>query len=219
MRVFVSLAVSMVVCKLVLTAMPLDFKTEGQRVMLLWPALAGILVYGAIGVVILRRSGFTTMTTTPRGVLVAMVQGAAIGVATSLIDWVSPVSTTLGVNEMHHPLPEALPVYWYGAVFSEIWYHLLPVPVLMLACRRIADDQRRVFWLVLILLSTWEGRRFFTDPLLQTPFGTILFCITYAANASEIWLFRRHGFMAAVVQRMSSYAIWHIAWPAISGRM
>lgn len=214
MRVFGWLALSLVACRLVLNFFALQLKTDGQRLMLEWPVLAGIILYGAAGTVLLRYSNFSRMGATPRGLAIAVVQGCAIAACTIAVDIVIPVAGFLGLAELHHPLPAAIPFYWYGAAVSEIWFHLLPVQLIFMAAARFGDRER-AFWFALVVIAAWEGRRFFTAPQQHTPTGTILFMISYAANAGEIWLFRRYGFMTSVAQRMTAYALWHIAWPLI----
>ena len=203
--IYAGLIASLVVCRLLLATTALDFKTEGQRTIFSWWVLAAISVYGALGVYLMQRASFPDMWNR-RGQLIAAAHGAVIGLATIALDIIKPMAP------IHHPLPEALPFYWYGAVISEIWFHLLPVPLLILVLGR---NKERAFWIALIVLSNWENRRFFTTPEMWTALDLARHLVTFAANASEIWLYRRYGFLAAISQRLVSYSLWHIAWPAL----
>ncbi len=214
MRVYAYLVASLIACRLVLHCARVDFQTAGQRLMLEWWFLALLAVYGAIGVSLLRRTGFPGVGTSRRGVVVAAVHGVPIGVATIVIDLLRPVPAA------HQPLPEGILLYWYGGVISEIWFHLLPVPLFVFAASNLLSRGRHhepIFWLAAGVLSFWEGRRFLTQLELWNVLDAAAAFVTYAANLSEIWLFRRFGFMAAIMQRMASYALWHVLWPWLRG--
>ena len=214
MRTYAGLIASLIGCRLALAFVSLDFKTAGQRLMLQWWFLAAIAIYGALGVLLLKRTGFSGMSTTRRGALLAALHGALVGLATIAVDILRPLPS------IHHPLPEGLLVYWYGGVISEIWFHLLPVPLFVFAGSNLllrGRHQERVFWIALVILSAWEGRRFFAQPETWDAIEIARNAVTYLANASEIWLFRRFGFMAAITQRMTGYALWHVAWPLLRG--
>jgi hypothetical protein len=199
MRVYAALIATLVACRVALSYVPLDFKTPGQQLMLEWWFVPAIAVYGALGVLLLRRTGFPGAGTTRTGAMAAALHGLLLGLATVAYDFYQPA------RDLHHPLPEGILFYWYGGVVSEIWFHLLPVPLFVFVLSNLflrGRHQEAAFWMALVLLSAWESRR-----------GFML--IPYLANASEIWLFRRFGFTAAVAQRMVIYAVWHIAWPAM----
>ena len=216
MRVYALLIASLVATKLAIGFVAIDFKTAGQALMFEWWFLAVLAVYGAAGVLLLRPAGFPGVATNRRGVLIAGAHGIPLGLAAIAVDAVRPLEEVLHLASAHHPLPEGLLVYWHGCVVSEIWFHLLPVPLLVFLGSRLKDRQA-VFWVVACLVSFWEARRVLTDPDLWVATEIVRAGITYAANLSEIWLFRRYGFLAAIAQRLTSYALWHLAWPLVRG--
>lgn len=216
MRIFASLIASLVGAKLLLDAAPLAFVTAGQELMFRWWFIAVLSLYGAMGVLLIPRTGFAGMSTTRRGTVLALVHGTVVGLCTIAVDAIRPVEEVLKVDSAHHPLPEGILVYWYGAVVSEIWFHLLPVPLFVFVIVHLTRRQERqevAFWIAAAVLSLWEGRRILTDSELWVPIEIVRSAITYAANLSGIWLFRRFGFMTAVEQRLASYAWWHVLWP------
>jgi hypothetical protein len=218
LAMFACLAGTLILCKLILAPVALDYKTEGQRIVFTWPALAAISAYGFLGVYLSWKAGFPPMWNermqSGRGPIIAAAHGLVVGLAAVALDSIRPVAEVLGLKSVHIPLPEAIPFYWYGAVVSEIWYHLVPVPLFILVFGG-KHHRQKAFWAALIILSAWENRRFVTNPALWNAIECLRNLQTYAANASEIWLFRRYGFLAALLQRLASYSIWHIAWPAI----
>lgn len=222
--IYAAIVASLVACRLALAGAALDFKNPGQRLMLQWPALAALAAYGAAGVALCARAGFPPLWNAGlaqgRGFLLAVAHGVPIGLATIGMDLARPVAAVLGVETAHIPWPEAVPFYWYGAVFSEIWYHLVPVPlvVYLVAFRlRRGAGQEAAFWVALAVLAAWENRRFFDDPALWDATEALRNAVSYTANASEIWLLRRYGFLAALGQRVTIYSLWHVTWPALQG--
>ena len=133
LAIFACLAGTLVHCKLLLAPVALDYKTEGQRIIFTWRALAAISAYGFLGVYLSAKTGFPPMWNEPmqsgRGPLIAASHGLIVGLAAVALDSIRPVAEVLGLKSVHIPLPEAIPFYWYGAVVSEIWYHLVPVPL------------------------------------------------------------------------------------------
>ena len=208
------LVATLIACKLLLSSANLDYKTEGQRVVFQWWALAAISACGLLGVYLSQKTDFPPMLfDSTRGPALAVSHGVVIGLTAILLDYIRPVAEVFGLTSIHIPLPEAVPFYWYGAVVSEIWFHLLPVPLFILVFGG-KRHREKAFWAALIILSAWENRRFFANPALWNAIELARNLQTYAANASEIWLFRRYGFLAALLQRVTIYSLWHIAWPA-----
>jgi hypothetical protein len=50
--------------------------------------------------------------------------------------------------------------------------------------------------------------------LRELGFGTMaaVFAQDYALNLAQAWVFRRAGFLAAIVVRVVFYLIWHVLW-------
>ncbi len=167
MRLYAWLIASLIACRIALSFVPLDFKTPGQRLMLEWWFLAAGAAYGAIGVLLLSRTGFPGVATTRKGAVVAAAHGLVFGLATVAYDFLRPMPN------LHHPLPEGLLFYWYGGVVSEIWFHLLPVPLFVFVVSSLllrGRHQEPAFWVALLLFSGWEGRRdFMSSPTPRTP--------------------------------------------------
>jgi hypothetical protein len=46
-------------------------------------------------------------------------------------------------------------------------------------------------------------------------FGAGLFIFIFAGNLIPITLFRKYGFLAPVIWRLTDYSLWHGIWPMI----
>ena len=216
--VYAWLVASLVACRIALAGTQIDFKNAGQRLIFDPAILAAMAAYGVVGVLLIRPTGFFGMRTTVRGARLAAALGVLLGLASIAVDIVRPIEQVLGIPSAHHPLPEGLLFYWYGGVISEIWFHLVPAPLFVFAFSNLllrGRHQDAVFLVGLLLLAGWEDRRFLLDPSRWEAIEGARTAVTYAANLTEIWLFRRYGFTAAITQRMTSYALWHVAWPAL----
>ncbi len=193
--------------------------------MVKWPFVFSISLWGAVGVVLARRVGFPELwdpsIPSPRKWILPLVLGVFTGLASILFDVIHPLAQLYGLKSVHHPLPEGFILYIYGALISEIVFHLLPVPLILFLFSDLMlkrKHQNHVFWITAAILSLWESRPYVVDPGQWNWIETGRNTVSYLANIFEIWLFRSFGFLAAVEQRLVSYSLWHIVWPAISGR-
>ena len=117
--------------------------------------------------------------------------------------------------------PLSIPVYLFGGIILEIFYRLIPMVLLVWLISNLLLRKRwqeQVFWVVAILLCLLEPvmqtigmyqMGIITDILLTA----ILFVFVFAGNLIPTYFFRKYGFLAAIVWRLTDYLIWHIIWP------
>ena len=75
--------------------------------------------------------------------------------------------------------------------------------------------QTQVFWLVAILAALYEPLPYMTDALHHTGVLSSLRIFVgplFAANLVAAYIFRKYGFLAPLVMRLSFYLIWHIIY-------
>ena len=100
----------------------------------------------------------------------------------------------------------------------EVFYRLLPIPLLLWLISNVAlrgRGQDQVFAALAALTSLIEPVT--QDlPALQRPelavAASVVFVIDYALNLVQAILFRRSGFLAAILMRVATYAVWHVAY-------
>lgn len=107
------------------------------------------------------------------------------------------------------PFPYSILHYATGAIFSEVYYRLIPLTLVMALARKFAKRYVETLFVVLALLTAlWE-------PLLQWPQGPgwfVAYCVVsgFAFNLIQAWLLRKYGFLAALCVRLGHYLLWHI---------
>ncbi len=211
-------------------ANPPQFAHPSQAAALQLAALLPLLVGGVVGVFVAAASG---MTADPlkggfsRMLTVAAVSGALFGAAALASDYASGfsgvIATQLGIKSIHIAFPASAYVYAAGAIAVECLYRLIPVSILYAIIARLilkGRGEAGVFWTLAFLSSMIE-------PLSQAPLAGsepnlvwLLFAFIFAFNLSEAALWRRFGWPAPIVSRLSFYAIWHVIFgPMLAGTL
>jgi hypothetical protein len=140
---------------------------------------------------------------------------AAIGLGFAVLD-------VLVIKVMMHPEPyETLPpflqpfpysvfLYPSGALDIEIFYRLLPLTLVALACAKWAPGStgQKMLWAAVVLSSLRE-------PLEQWPSGPGWFVVYSVISGFAMNLFQgicmvRYGFLSALAVRLGHYLLWHI---------
>jgi hypothetical protein len=121
-------------------------------------------------------------------------------------------------SDVHVKLPLSILFYAYGATFLEILLRLFAIPFLVwltsnLILRR--KWQTQVFWFATIIAAFYEPLPYMTDALNHTGLLSALMIIVgplFAANIIAAYIFRKYGFLAPLLMRLSFYLVWHIAY-------
>jgi hypothetical protein len=194
-----------------------------------WPSIAIFGVAGAIGVWLSHRTGFPSAWD-PRisnrdrllyPILVGLAFGGALVAHDLVFHWTEafrrlypelPSFNALG------PFPGPLLFYSGGAIIVEVFYRLLPIPLLLWLISNLAlrgRGQDRVFWVLAGLTSLIEPVTQDLPALQRQELvagASVVFVIDYALNLGQAILFRRYGFLAAILMRVATYAVWHVAY-------
>lgn len=108
------------------------------------------------------------------------------------------------------PFPYSLFLYFSGALEIEVFYRLIPLTLILLLGKRVAEGRyfNYFLWTGLILTSMRE-------PLEQLPSGAIWY-VCYALftgffmNYLQAIYYKKAGFIAALTVRLGHYLFWHI---------
>lgn len=108
------------------------------------------------------------------------------------------------------PFPYSVFLYFSGAFEIEVFYRLVPLTLLLLMGKFVANGKYfNIFlWTALILTSLRE-------PLEQLPNGELWF-VTYSLttgflmNFFQAIYFKKAGFLASLILRLGHYLFWHI---------
>jgi hypothetical protein len=202
---------------------PPHFPHPSQAQSLTIPALAPLLVAGAVGVWLSSRVGLGR-NGPGAGVIVALAAGAIAGAGLLFADRSFGISAALaaklGVKTIHMAFPASVGGYVAGATAVECLYRLAPIPIvlgLLWLVRVRGKAQIAAFWILALLTSALEPLSqgaLFRDRLdILYPLFAGLFLI----NLFEAWLFRRWGWSTPWLFRLALYGIWHVAGPLVAG--
>ena len=224
---FLAMMAALVVLKVLIDLwFPSAFASPQQAQFYSWPALGLFTVAGLAGTWFASRTGFPE-TWSPDVALkdrlvLPVAVGLALGAVAILVDSLSGVSAIVA-QQLHIPtiqirFPASALIYPGGALLSNIFTFLVPIPLLM--------------WFTgLTLRGRWERERFWvigTLCALIEPAGdfgltghpglvAITFAQDFALNLAQVVSFRRAGFASSVVLRVAFYLVWHVMWGAIRG--
>jgi hypothetical protein len=186
-----------------------------------WSAIILVAVFGFVAIQFAKKTGFPEIWDEKISNKKRFLYPVILGFGFALMEIL--VGLSMGLPNIHVPFPFSIPVYLCGGIFLEILYHLIPTVFLIWFISDIylkGKRQDEVFVVVAVLVSVWE-------PIMQITgmyqmgilpgmvFGAGLFIFIFAGNLIPITLFRKYGFLAPVVWRLSDYCLWHVIWPVI----
>ena len=139
----------------------------------------------------------------------ATVMGFAIVVADLLLRYPANINA---------PWPEALLFYPAIGFVAEIFFHVVPLALLMLLfsplSRRWNED--RFGWIAIVCVAALE-------PIFQVTFDrgpfdrldayTMIHVFVFALL--QLWVFRRYDFFSMYGFRLCYYSYWHVLWGAL----
>ena len=150
--------------------------------------------------------------------------GSAIGVALVahdlVFDWTGAFKQIVGAPSFNliAPFPGPLLFYSGGAIIVEVFYRLLPIPLLLWLVSNVAlrgRSREPVFWVLAALSSLIEPAAQDLDAIQRPGLGAAaatVFGIDFIMNVVQAVMFRRYGFVAAIVTRISTYVVWHVIY-------
>jgi hypothetical protein len=138
------------------------------------------------------------------GLVRAAAAAAVFGLVVVTMDLL--VGFPRGINE---PLPWALLYYPSIGFVADTVLHLLPLALALLLV-----GARRP-WAAMALASLPEAiLQLLAGRAQGSPDGLNAFVTVhvFAFGLAQLWLLRRHGYLAMYGLRLSYYLVWHIAW-------
>jgi hypothetical protein len=204
----------------VLAVIPFEYATAAQRPVWSWWFFAIFAASFGVAAVLAARAGLpsptATLTGPPRRWILPVTVGLIVGALTMLSDTVVPAAAARGVTTMHVRGPAALPFYLYGAILITTVFHFLPVALAARIATRTEGRTRAV-----ILAAAFAGVALSEDAgylLGGPPAGveTARHGLSVLANGAEAVFIYRYGLMAGLLQRGTTYLLWHILWPFLT---
>lgn len=209
----------LVAVRLTIARNPDMFRSAAQAAVFTWPMLGIVAAVGLGGTWIARRTGRFPEMWDRRVSLVwrlwtPALLGLVLGGVAILVDrathWTTLAALQMKLPSIHIDAPASYLIYPGGAIIVSILYFLLLVPLFLWIFRG------RGFWVIAAVCALIEPC---TQDLNMTgglAMTVAVFAEDYALNLGQVWLFRRAGFVAAVLLRVAFYVVWHMVWPALS---
>ena len=207
---------------LVTVVFPVQFVDRSQSGLFEPPGVLAIGVLGLIGVSLSMRTGFPNawdarISNTQR-LLIPITTGLLLGslfLATDLITNMSRLQQEqLNIEATDVAFPASLFVYSAGAIFVEVVYRLLTIPLLLGTISILVRGQsarEKVFWALAVLTSLIEPLTNTAASQFLAPFAlTIVLIQSFGANLLQAVFFRKYGFLAAILVRVAFYIPSHI---------
>jgi hypothetical protein len=218
-KIYLGLVAFMIAVKVIFLLFPTVFPGADQEGAFSWVTILSIALMGLIGLFLSRRTGFPeiwdTKVSNRQRFLIPAVFGLVYGLITVLEDLPSP-------SLVHLKLPLSIPFYTYGALLLEIMLRLFAIPLLVWLISNLilrGKWQTQVFWAAAIIAALYEPLPHIREQLtgvlaIAVPSILIKWATAplFLANVASGWLFRRYGFLAALVMRLSFYLVWHIIY-------
>jgi hypothetical protein len=223
LRVILVLLAYLALVKLLLPIVEPRFPVPDQETQFSWTFLAILSIAGIVATALYARAGFVPMWDADarirRRLVIPFGVGAAFGLVMVLIDFMldagTVAATNIGIASLHMPLPEALLIYPAAAIIVEILLRLAPLALLVWLVGRVILRGRAdaaVFWTCAAIIALVEplqqAQLFRGEPMLIVLIGIY----GYASSLVQMYFFRTQGFVAALAQRLGTYAVWHVLW-------
>jgi hypothetical protein len=226
LTVYAALMAYLVAVKLVLMFLPAVFRSPSQAAVFAWPALAVWAILGGIGVYLADRTGFPPPWGEPgtnaKRLWLPTALGLALGVVAivteKLTSWTEIVAAKMNLPSIHIAWPPSALIYPGGAIIVEVVYRIFLIPLLLWLISSLllrGRHQERLFWILAVLTSFLEPVSQDLHAVVAGPSGAAFACVfaeDYALNFSQAWLFRRYGFLSAILLRVVFYFLWHVVW-------
>ena len=222
-RIYFGLVVFLFAAKLFFLLAPVKFPLSDQAGAFSWLTILIIAVLGFVGLVLARKTGFPdiwdTRISNRQRLLIPAIIGLIYGGITVLVEFMGARRHPLQLgSDFNVKFPLSIPFYAYGAIFLEILLRLFAIPFLTwLISNLVLRDkwQTQVFWLVAILMAFYEPLPYMIDALHHGGVFSALRILVgplFVANLVAAYIFRKYGFLAPLVMRLSFYLIWHIIY-------
>ncbi len=226
------LAATLIGAKLYFVEHPADFPLEAQASAFEWRMVMAIASCGLFGLMLAPYARFPDIWDQSvkhrHRLFIPLVWGVAYALVTIVRDLPNPSGD-------HLYYPASIPFYAFGAVFLEILLRLFGVTLITWLLGEVffmGHLRNASFWIANVVMSlyeplpqVWEDLQKVEQPV-HVPVTVVdwAFQPLFLSNLLTGYLYRRFGFLSAVLFRMSFYAVWHVAygnfrwhWPTLAG--
>lgn len=222
-RIYLGLVLFLVSVKSVFLLAPVKFPLQDQAGAFSWLTILIIAVLGFIGLVLSRKTGFPDIwdsrISNRQRFLIPAAIGLVYGGITVLVELIGARTHPLQVSpDVHVKFPLSIPFYAYGAIFLEILLRLFAIPFLLWLVSNLALRHRwqtQIFWLAAVLVALYEPLPYMTEAVHNTGILSALRILVgplFVGNLVAAYIFRKYGFLAPLVMRLSLYLIWHVIY-------
>jgi hypothetical protein len=190
-------------------------------------ALGVYAVLGLVGVWCSHRTGFPaawdTRLPASRRLVLPLLLGVGFGVLGIIIEEATRslhiLETVLG--PVNVAFPQSLLTSTAGAIKWELYFLILPVPLLLWLISGLAlrgRGQTRTFWILAALCAAIEPAlqgiplMILSDGAIGPAAFAAYALHSYAFNFAAAVTFRRYGLLAPVLVRQGNYLIWHVLY-------
>ena len=222
-KIYLGLVLFLIGVKSFFLLAPVKFPLSDQSGAFSWLTILTIAALGFVGLVLSKQTGFPdiwdTRISNRQRLLIPAIIGLVYGGITILEEYMGTRSHPFQLSsEFNVKFPLSIPFYAYGAIFLEILLRLFAIPFLVWLLSNVVlrhRGQTQVFWLVAILAALYEPLPYMTDAPRHTGVLSSLRILVgplFVANLVAAYIFRKYGFLAPLVMRLSFYLIWHIIY-------
>jgi hypothetical protein len=232
-RIYFGLISVLVLIKVFFLIYPVAIPIAGNEGVFSPLTILLLAVMGFVGLLLSRRTGFADIwdasVSNRQRFLIPCVVGLIYGLVTiapllfGASNRLHPLATG---SDIHVKFPLSIPYYTYGALFLEIFLRLFCIPLLVWLISNVifrGKWQTPVFWFVACLVAFYEPMPYMMEDFPgRTPLGSLVVIFRtvtgslFISNVVAAYLFRRYGFLAPVVMRLSHYLIWHIIYGGLT---
>jgi hypothetical protein len=191
-----------------------------------WPAIGIIGLAGLVGIWLADRTGFPAAWDARVSNRARLLLPIAVGLGLGLLDVYHDLlfhgTAAFAANHelaaFNAPFPGSVLFYPGGAIIVEVFYRLLPIPLLLWLISSLllrGGFQTPLFWMLAVLTSLIEPS---TQALPELGAGTgavvvfTAFGISFAQNMTQATFFRNYGVLAAILVRVAMYMVWHVGY-------
>ena len=210
-----------IVAFLVTVVFPVEFLDRSQAGFFEAQGVIAIGIMGLIGAWISMYTGFPgawdAKVTNRQRLLIPVVAGALFGalfLATDLITGLARLQQErFNIPATDLPFPASLFIYSAGAIFLEVVFRLLPIPLLLgLFSIFVRHERAReiFFWILAILTSLIEpaSQSVGTQVLPPLAMGFVILQ-QFGFNLLQAGFFRKYGYLASIIARIAFYVPYH----------
>lgn len=209
-----------IVLVLINTLLPVTFVDPSQASFFRADGLAAVTVLGLVGASLSARAGFPAPWSRDLSWRHRFPVPVAAGLAAGIIFLVTDLATglsrqqvaQLGVPATDIAFPASLFVYSAAAIYVEVVFRLLPLPLLLILISHLTRGRGGgvTFWALAVATSLLEPlTQMATRVLSPLPWSLVL-AQSFGLNLAQAAVFRRYGFLAAIVLRVSFYLVYHV---------